>query len=784
MAQSTGRDKRTYNPLATMFGLADLPETEVDTLRWLVHLRIRIGIAMLLLLLAINLIGSLATETLVGLTILGLAYLLLGCLHGYLLAEPRVERFIKIVRYVQLPERLILCTLVVYISGGVLTPAFLVYPLVIIEAIILASPLGVYRTGAAATVLYCTLALLESYRLIPHFRSYFGELEPYNFATPSTYGLHVIIVATLIMLGAHIANRVAHLIRRRNNLIESRLKDLRTIYDVANGLDNITSEDEMLRYLATTLKETQGASLCLIGLMHDNQIEVKASAGISPDKLDKLSGIGPKTAGLEGLLVHGEPLVLEDINLAPELRKWAVSEDICSAYVYPIKSEGRVLGAMSLSFREHRASSPEYHHLLTTVASQTGVAIERARALSDAQRRAREMEALYDINLLVSSTLSFDQVIERIGGCIDDLISPDSYYIALYDADREMISFQFWTIMEPGQPRSTYPIKMEKPFTEGGLTAHIIESRQPVLIKDVFAEVDQYEAMLGSSGLKAIVTAGVRMQSILSVPMLWQGKVVGVVSAQCVEPGAFDARDQRLFEAMAAQMTMALENARLHQAAQEQARYDSLTQVYNHGHFIERVRQAVEASDRDDSEVALIMLDIDHFKRYNDTYGHVAGDNVLQMVASALKESVRDGDHVGRWGGEEFGVLLVGAKLTEAKQVSRRIRRAVSELSPVDGHGHVIPNPTVSQGISVYPFPSATTHELIENADAALYHAKNQGRNQLVVHNSGEMQEATITTGDLVRTRRPPTVSRKTRPLSLVEPAIVTTDHLGGKSSF
>jgi two-component system chemotaxis family response regulator WspR len=178
---------------------------------------------------------------------------------------------------------------------------------------------------------------------------------------------------------------------------------------------------------------------------------------------------------------------------------------------------------------------------------------------------------------------------------------------------------------------------------------------------------------------------------------------------------------------------MALENARLHQRAQEQSTLDSMTQVYNHGHFIEQVRRAVDQAAKDGTQVSLIMIDIDYFKSYNDTYGHVAGDNVLKLVAVTLKARVKSTDAVGRWGGEEFGVLLPGAGPEDAKKIARRFRRAISDLTTFDGQGHTIPSPTISQGISCYPFPSTCSGELIEQADAALYHAKEQGRDQLAL---------------------------------------------------
>jgi diguanylate cyclase (GGDEF)-like protein len=255
------------------------------------------------------------------------------------------------------------------------------------------------------------------------------------------------------------------------------------------------------------------------------------------------------------------------------------------------------------------------------------------------------------------------------------------------------------------------------------------------------------------------------MQAYLGVPMMFDDRVVGVLSVQSAEPHAFNRHDQGLLQAMAAQTAMALENAKLHQIAQAAATTDSLTGVCNHGHFVEMVYEAVAASDREDSQVSLIMLDIDYFKQYNDTYGHVAGDNVLAMVGAVLKKSVRDTDVVGRWGGEEFGVLLRGASLQQAKTIARTIRRSVADLTPADGRGRPIEGPTISQGISSYPFPSVGATHLIEEADAALYHAKEHGRNQLVVaEGTGILKEATDTSPRL--------------PIIEMKNSTITTGHL------
>ncbi len=532
----------------------------------------------------------------------------------------------------------------------------------------------------------------------------------------------------------------------------------------------------MLQYLAATLKSLQKASICLVGIVNrDGKVEIKASAGIPPGMLRKLRDVSASMPGLATIFERGEPLVIEDVRRYPGVETLSLSPATKSAYVYPIKTEAKVLGAISLSFDVQKPMTPEYHELMTAIASQAGLAVERARLVCNAQRMANEMSPLYDVGLQTGSTLSRDEIVKRTAGNIEKLLNPDAYYIALYDQENEMISFEMFKEQDHVMP------KMRASMENGGLTGHIIQTGESLLIQDWLTYGDTYNLIAKKTG--------VEMLSYLGVPMVTEERVVGVISVQCVEPMAFDSHDERLLMALAAQTAMALENAKLHQFAQNQAQFDSLTKVYNHGCFVDLVRKAVVELDSDDSQVALIMLDIDHFKKYNDTYGHVAGDNVLRMVANALKSSVRDTDYVGRWGGEEFGVLLTGVGLTEAKKVARLIRRAVSELYPVDGHGQLIPNPTISQGISSYPFPSATASSLIEQADAALYHAKAHGRNQLVSYEaSNSMKEATITTGhltvsELSRDRMDGMVTI-TDSLSPKEAALITTDNLMGQSSI
>jgi diguanylate cyclase (GGDEF)-like protein len=125
------------------------------------------------------------------------------------------------------------------------------------------------------------------------------------------------------------------------------------------------------------------------------------------------------------------------------------------------------------------------------------------------------------------------------------------------------------------------------------------------------------------------------------------------------------------------------------------------------------------------------MLDIDYFKQYNDTYGHLVGDRILNSLCTAIQHNIKQTDAVGRWGGEEFVISLPGATGSQALQIARRISETMGNLRVEDREQRTVPIPTVSQGIAVYPGEADEIYRLIDIADRRLYIAKERGRNQV-----------------------------------------------------
>ena len=142
---------------------------------------------------------------------------------------------------------------------------------------------------------------------------------------------------------------------------------------------------------------------------------------------------------------------------------------------------------------------------------------------------------------------------------------------------------------------------------------------------------------------------------------------------------------------------------------------------------------AVEEGARENQPVSYIMLDIDYFKEYNDRYGHVTGDLILKAIVQAIRTNIKKTDIAGRWGGEEFGIVLPRTDSEQAQIVAQRIRHTLATMSLTDDKGHEVPKPTVSQGIATYPTTASSAEELIDLADAALYRAKARGRDQVDV---------------------------------------------------
>lgn len=223
-----------------------------------------------------------------------------------------------------------------------------------------------------------------------------------------------------------------------------------------------------------------------------------------------------------------------------------------------------------------------------------------------------------------------------------------------------------------------------------------------------------------------------------------QNDMLGILHLVVAEPGSpqeapeTDLKDeqmktakQKLAVTATEQIALALSNLRLRETLRNQAIRDPLTGLFNRRYLEETLNQEISRAERNKQPIAVIMIDIDHFKQYNDTYGHEAGDVVLSELGRFLERSLRGGDTPCRYGGEEFSVILPGASPEGALLKAERLRNEVKELN-IHYRGRSVGGITLSLGVAVFPDHGSVGETLLRAADQALYQAKRGGRDRTV----------------------------------------------------
>ncbi|HSS39913.1 MAG TPA: sensor domain-containing diguanylate cyclase, partial [Polyangia bacterium] len=219
-------------------------------------------------------------------------------------------------------------------------------------------------------------------------------------------------------------------------------------------------------------------------------------------------------------------------------------------------------------------------------------------------------------------------------------------------------------------------------------------------------------------------------ESLLVVPLIVKDQVIGTFTVAAQRPAAFPGDRREMLGVIANQVATSMQNARMYEVVEEQATTDGLTGLVNHRTFQERFSAMLGRADRRNFAVSMLLTDIDHFKKVNDTYGHPTGDEVLRRVAAILKASARKIDITARYGGEEFAIVLEGTDRAGARQLAERIRQEVAQQSFASPKGNF--QATLSIGVASYPDDARDKAEVIARADQSLYAAKHGGRNRTV----------------------------------------------------
>jgi diguanylate cyclase (GGDEF)-like protein len=222
----------------------------------------------------------------------------------------------------------------------------------------------------------------------------------------------------------------------------------------------------------------------------------------------------------------------------------------------------------------------------------------------------------------------------------------------------------------------------------------------------------------------------------MCIPLISFGQTLGVLVLDSAQKGSFSVSDIESLESVADICATAIQNAHYVERVKQLAYLDGLTGIFNRRFFELRIEEEVERARRFDAGMAVIMVDIDQFKRLNDEFGHLLGDEVLRQVSSIFSQQLRKIDVVCRYGGEEFAILLSQTNQKHAMGVAEKLRRLI-ESWQFPG----VPRPvTISAGVATCPHHGTTRDQLVKAADAGLYAAKQSGRNCVRVISSAQRE--------------------------------------------
>ncbi|MCA2000421.1 MAG: sensor domain-containing diguanylate cyclase, partial [Chloroflexi bacterium] len=294
------------------------------------------------------------------------------------------------------------------------------------------------------------------------------------------------------------------------------------------------------------------------------------------------------------------------------------------------------------------------HHELLTHFSFTAAAfigIETVQQLRNvAVQRIKRLEVINELSKQIVSTLNTKQIFALLNAVFQNALEADAYYVGVAHEERLYLELLY----DDGEYFPDLWVNRK-----GTLANWVMTHQKSLFLPDL-----RKRAAL--EGVE-VITVGKNKptHSWMGAPMRG-ARVNGIIAISSYRPNAFDLNDMELLENIAQRAALALDNAYRHEEVEKQARLDSLTGVYNHGYFINLLREQTQECREKNQPLSLIMLDVDHFKQYNDTFGHLIGDEVLVSLCSVIQRHVKATDAVGRWGGEEFCVSLPNASVEQA----------------------------------------------------------------------------------------------------------------------
>lgn len=498
----------------------------------------------------------------------------------------------------------------------------------------------------------------------------------------------------------------------REEVAQASLADVSQAVAIANA-----SLNEGLARLALLIQRSFGCQTVNILLLDDTREYFVSRAVRSFSSNVKPSVSLPSKQGILGwVLREGKDFLTEDFTQRAEVLGYYDGEEIVrSVMIVPVLQDGRIDGVLAVDDKEPRAFDATRKEILKSFAEQVEVLLRDHREKLQRGIAANQYRTLNRLLDNLTSRL-------RVKDVLDSLMA----ILALREGEAFVVRYDHLAILLAQSDKQGFRVRCnvgsaEFPKLDSELSLANTLAGKVVEKRVAHYDPDLYRGDSPSPRFEEGEKTDHGYHSFLAVPLVAENECLGALVLESREKDAYEEHDREVVSILAKQAAMALRSAMFYEEKEALAVRDGLTGLANHRHFQEILGNELARSKRGSLSLTLAMLDLDHFKSVNDTFGHPKGDGVLVALARLLEGEVRSIDTVARYGGEEFALVLVQTDPAKALEAAERIRARVAETKfPVDRQV------TVSIGLASYPADAETKDLLIAKADRALYSAKRQ----------------------------------------------------------
>ncbi|MBV8478115.1 MAG: diguanylate cyclase [Acidobacteria bacterium] len=493
------------------------------------------------------------------------------------------------------------------------------------------------------------------------------------------------------------------------------MQKIAILYDASQAVLSAFALDEVLRQILAIVRDyfhLENASILLLD-KEAQELVVKSQIGWDPDGGNIRFAIGK---GLTGCAAQQKrPIYAPDVGKDPRyLCCWPRTR---SEVAVPLMVRDEVLGVLDCQSENLDHFDADTIDLLILFSTQASMALQNARLHALERTRTQQLEAINKIAQQMTVVLELPELLAKICSLTQQAFSLDHVAVMLREQDDLLLRAHHGNLSLCLTPE-------DSKFLSRGWWADALSSRR--------TQVDNHVEP-GSSDVLFRET-----RSQMCIPLISFGQRLGLLLLASARPTAFQDGDQQSLESVADMCATAIQNAHHIERIRQLAYVDGLTGIFNRRFFELRIGEEIERAKRFATSMAVVMIDIDHFKRLNDEFGHLLGDEVLRQVSSIFSQQLRKIDVICRYGGEEFVVLLSQTGAQHAIKVAEKLRKVVAEWQ-FPGVARPV---HISAGIAIFPEHGSERDQLVNAADRALYAAKQGGRNRIWLARTGQATSA------------------------------------------